>query len=387
VLTVIGDPALNRTQFFLRAAGTAGVPAGALPYSEILAEGSDWPRLLAGRLVKLESPGRDFAVHRRLLQRGGVVGVEPGCSHWPVDRLPAAEAGPGLVYGTRQWYLGWRNLLEEVAARGGPAGAEFLNAPADIAEMFDKPACHARLRAAGVPVPDALASPRSCDDLYASLEAARWHRVFLKSSHGSAANGVIALARHHGRVRAYTALELAAVHGEDRLYSTRRLRLYDDPAVVRRLIEALCRERVHVERWIPKAGLDGRTADVRVVVIGGRACHLLVRLAEGPITNLHLGALKAGEEALAATAGNAAVARLRSVAERAAACYPASFCVGVDLALTPDFRRALVLEVNAFGDLLEGWLWQGADTYTWQVRLIQERRAARAAAQVSCTGA
>ncbi len=183
----------------------------------------------------------------------------------------------------------------------------------------------------------------------------------------------MALERNGDRIQAHTAIEMAESSGAVRLYSTRRLRIYRDLGEVRRLVDALCRERLHVEAWISKAGLAGRTADARVVVIGGRACHVILRLARGPITNLHLGAEKAGEHALAEAAGTEAVARVRALAEQAAACFPNSLYMGVDIALTPDFKKAFVLEVNAFGDLVEGVLWQGADTYTWEVRALLQR--------------
>ena len=377
MLTVIGDPSLNRTQFFLRAARAMGVAAESLPYARFLDSAAAWPAQPDHALLKLESPGRDFALHCHLLKRGHAVGVEASYASWPKDLLLPGQEDPGLILGTRQWYLGWKHLLEELSVRARHAGATFLNDPVEIADMFDKTACHDRLRRTGVQVPDATPEVHSFAELESVLEDKRWQRVFLKTSHGSAANGVVALAWHQGRVRAQTAVELAgAPAGNTRLYSTRRLRVYDERADVQHLVDTLCRERVHVERWIPKAGVSGQTMDVRIVVIGGRACHFVLRLADGPITNLPLGATKGTEEDLARVAGAAAVDRLRHTAESAAACYPGSLSVGVDLALTPDFRHTYVLEVNAFGDLLENWSWQGADTYTWQVRELLARKAA-----------
>lgn len=372
-LLVIGDPTLNRTQFFVAAARAAGLAPEVVPYDRLFDVGAGELSSWSGRLVRLESAGRDFEVHRRFLLRGAMRSVEPAYSSWPEAEMRGLVSDPGRIFATRQWYLGWRAMLEEVAAAAASVDATFWNHPAEIAVMFDKPACHRVLDRVGVPVPEALSAPGSLDELRAVMEAKRWRRVFLKPSHGSAASGVAALAVDAGRLRLHTAVELGGDQHETRLYSTRQLRLYEDTAEIRRVVDALCRERLHVERWIPKAGLAGRTADARVVVIDGRACHLLLRLAAGPITNLHLGAEKAGEDLLARTAGPGAVALLRMTAERAAACFPRSRSIGVDLALTPDFRRAFVLEVNAFGDLLEDWSWAGADTYTWQVRALTGR--------------
>ncbi len=367
---ILGDPALNRVQLFARAARDANAGVTILSYADILAgRAPDWSESVAGHLLRLESPGRDFSIELDLLRRGARIGVEPRFSAWPETALADLTRDAGLLFAGRQWYLGWRDLLNEIATAAEHQRATFLNHPAEIAETFDKPACHARLLAAGVPVPPALPPPESFDDLIASLRAAGWLRAFLKPSHGSGAGGVVALAGDgRGRWLATTAVELAGPADAPRLYATRRLRTYRDLGQIRLLVDALCRERLHVEAWVPKAGLAGRTFDVRVVVIGGRACHLVLRLARGPITNLHLDAEKGPESLLAERAGPAAVALLRHVAERAAACYPRSLTLGVDLALTPDFRDARVLEVNAFGDLLEGVRWRGLDTYACTVR-------------------
>ncbi len=372
---IVGDPDGNRTQGFAQAARAAGADVVIVPYRDAIAGNPGWADSLAARRVRLESPGRDFEVERALLARGAAVGAELGFSQISAEAVPALQRDPGRVWATRQWYLGWNDFLREVERTAAGTGATFLNPPAEIAVMFDKSATHARLAAAGVPVPRALPGPppRSCEELLAALDAAGWSRAFLKTSHGSAANGVVALAHGRGRLQAATAIELAGDDAGTRLYATRRLRTYSDLGSVRRLVDALCRERLHVEAWVPKAGLAGRTCDVRVVVIRSRACHLMLRLASGPITNLHLEAEKGTEALLAAHGGEEALRLVRETAERAAACFPASFAMGVDLAIAPSWRRAWVLEVNAFGDRLEGVEWRGADTYTWEMRAALNR--------------
>jgi hypothetical protein len=51
-------------------------------------------------------------------------------------------------------------------------------------------------------------------------------------------------------------------------------------------------------------------------------------------------------------------------------CFPGSLHGGVDLAVTSEFRRHVVLEVNAFGDLLPGVLHGGRDTYAAQIAAV-----------------
>jgi len=71
--------------------------------------------------------------------------------------------------------------------------------------------------------------------------------------------------------------------------------------------------------------------------------------------------------------------RALDVTERAAAVFPASTYIAVDLLVGAGFERFAVSEVNAFGDLLPGVLHEGRDTYTAELsRLLT--------AQVSTSG-
>ncbi len=66
--------------------------------------------------------------------------------------------------------------------------------------------------------------------------------------------------------------------------------------------------------------------------------------------------------------------------EQAAACFPGTLCVGVDLLPAGGWRRFAVGEVNAFGDLLPGLTGlagsgaESLDTYGAQVAAVLEGR-------------
>ena len=142
------------------------------------------------------------------------------------------------------------------------------------------------------------------------------------------------------------------------------------------MIDALCAHRVHVEEWIPKAGLDGRTFDLRVVVIDGTARQIVARLSRSPMTNLHLLNRRGDPAAVLERMGPEAWRAARRTCERAAAAFPGCLHLGVDLLVAPGFRRHAVLEANAFGDLLPGVLHQGVDTYGAEIRAVTARRGA-----------
>jgi hypothetical protein len=81
---------------------------------------------------------------------------------------------------------------------------------------------------------------------------------------------------------------------------------------------------------------------------------VVVRTSPTPITNLHLGrANRRGDPArVRALLGEERHAAALAVCERAAACFPDSLYVGVDLLVATDRTRFFIAELNPFGDLL-----------------------------------
>ncbi|MCM3920607.1 STM4014 family protein [Frankia sp. AiPs1] len=377
----VGNPGNRRVTMF-----AAAVRAAGLPQPRTLA----WREVLSGRyafepgeVVRIDSPGEDAEV----------------------DRLLRGADHPTRVEGTARWYRSFTAAVGAVARAATAAGAELLADPEDIAVMFDKRRCHARLSTAGIPVPEALPAPaasrgretagggptrdRACagplggwDDLRERLGAARMPRAFVKPAHGSSASGVVALSLGGaGRVRATTSVEITP---DGRLFNSLQVRQYDTEPEVAALIDALAPDGLHVERWLPKAALDGRPCDLRMVVVAGRVTHAVARTSRHPMTNLHLGGARGDLGRLRAAvdgAGGRWVDAL-SIAERAAACFPRTLCVGVDVLPAIGWRRFALGEVNAFGDLLprlSGLAGGGAerlDTYSAQVAAVLRREEA-----------
>jgi hypothetical protein len=242
-----------------------------------------------------------------------------------------------------------------------------MNSPSDIEVMFDKPRTHDRLTGIGVSCPRSLGPVRSYEELRHRMRESKIDRVFVKLAHGSSASGVVAFAAGARRVLAVTTTEVVREGGEVRLYNSRAIRRSEDEGEVADLVDALAVEGVQVERWVPKAGLDGHAFDLRVLVIAGRAGHVVVRMSRGPMTNLHLKNRRGDPAALRAMMGEGRWQAAMGSAERAAMAFPGSLHAGVDLLIAPGFRRHAVLEVNAFGDLLHGVIDRGVDTYSAEV--------------------
>ena len=349
--TVVGNPGNRRIALFAGAVRAAGLPPPrVLPWLDVACG-----RVVveAGALVRIDSPGEDGEVDRRF--RDAVEPIEHG----------RIESFTG-------WYRGFQAALARLGdGLAGTPGVEVLNRPDDLAVMFDKPRTAGRLAAAGVPLPPALGPVAGWEELRATLAAAGWSRAFLKPAHGSSASGVVALAIAGGRVRATTSVELVRCGRGVRLYNSLMVRTYDDERDVATIVDALGADRVHVERWLPKAGLDGRVIDLRVVVIAGRPTHAVVRASRSPLTNLHLGNQRGDVTRLRAAMGERTWAAAMVSCVRAAACFPRTLQVAVDLLLAPGWRRHAVAEVNAFGDLLPGVLAGGRDTYAEQVDAVR----------------
>ena len=342
-LVVVGNPSNRRVSLFRAAARSHGLTdPTVVAWRDVAALSSI--QIEPGSLVRIDSPGEDAEVDRLLR------GAETVSEH-------------GEIVGLAPWYRGFVAALDRV--REATAGSRLLNDPDEIAVMFDKRACHTRLRDNGIPVPDALATPRSYAHLMSLLDEAGWSRVFVKPVHGSSASGVIALRRHASRVKATTSVECAG----GKLYNSLRVRDYTDPVVIGSIVDFLAPDGLHVERWFPKADLGGRVTDLRVVVIAGRPSHIVVRASRGPITNLHLGGVRGSLDEVRQLAGPSYAAALETC-ERVAACFPGSLQIGVDLMFSSDWTRHAVAEVNAFGDLLPGLLVGGRDTYAAQVAAI-----------------
>ncbi|MDP9953609.1 glutathione synthase/RimK-type ligase-like ATP-grasp enzyme [Streptomyces sp. DSM 41269] len=358
---MVGNPDNRRVAFFEEAVRAAGLPpARVVPWIRVLRGEAEFR---PGESVRLDSPGEDAEVERAL--RG-------------VD-------DPTRVEGSARWYARFTAAVEAVAGAAGAAGAEVLGSPADIGVLFDKRLCHGVLDRAGVPVPasptSGPAAPpvRDWSDVRELLRDHRMPRAFVKLAHGSSASGVLAVeTAGPGRIRASTSVER---DGSGRLFNSLRVRRYTSEAEVGAVVDALAPDGLHVERWLPKASQRGRVADLRIVVVGGRATHAVVRTSTSPMTNLHLGGVRGDLDEVRATVAAAGGCWREALAmcERAAACFPTTPCVGVDLLPAVGWRRFAVGEVNAFGDLLPGLTGlpgsgaEGLNTYAAQVAAVLDR--------------
>jgi hypothetical protein len=373
---VVGNPGCRRVVLFQEALTRCRLPPAALvPYADLIAGRAALEQVVRpGTVVRLESPGRDFEVERALLAAGADEPDADGPTR--ISRRAAGRLAfdKGRIWYPRQWYLGFRATLRRLDEQMSRCPAHVpTHRPPDVAVLFDKCGCQELFARHGIPVPRGLGPVQSFEELHERLRQTGWRRVFVKLAHGSSASGVVAYQTNGAQQLAVTTVEMVRQRGELRLYNSRRIRRYHKPADIAELIDALAREGVRVEEWVPKAGFGGHVFDLRVVVIAGTARHVVVRMSRGPMTNLHLlnrrGDLSAVLERMGPDAWEAA----RGTCERTAAVFPDGLHLGVDLLIATGFRGQAVLEGNAFGDLLPGVLSEGVDTYEAEIRAVLAR--------------
>ena len=315
-------------------------------------------------LVRIESPGENAAVQTALIQRGAKL---RGLDAARIVAEVNAAAMHGRITGSDLWYAGYCELLQRLEQELSPLGVRWMNHPGDIPALFDKSQCQNTLASRGISVPRQLADdegPACFEDFLARLDERGWSRVFVKLRFGSSASGVVAFERGRGGMQATTSVELVRERGEVQLFNALRTVRYTEPTDIAAIINVLCNQSVHVERWVPKANFSGRTFDLRIVTIGGEPRHIVMRTSRGPITNLHLGNQRGDVSQLCATWNNTAREAAWSTCRAAAACFRRCHYLGIDLAVLTGLTRHAVIELNAFGDLLPGVIdTAGNDTY------------------------
>jgi glutathione synthase/RimK-type ligase-like ATP-grasp enzyme len=369
---LVANPESRRVEFFQNALAKAGLPPAQLvPYEDLLS--SRWTLnkfTKSYAWVRFEAPERNFGVVRSLIA-AGAESITDG-PHQKISALAAHQLPDdlGRIYYPRQWFLGWQKRLQEWNAQ---IQGQCLNHPEDIIMMFDKPRCQNHLKQNGIPIPPQLSGEQpiqNIEQLRDRMDQQGCERVFIKLAHGSSASGVVAFERRGNAERAITSVERVLEQGELKFYNSRKIRQYRNPQHIADILNFVIQENAQIETWIPKARLEGREFDLRIVVIGGKARQGVVRVGNSPMTNLHLGNDRRPITDLPKQITPEIWATMMQACERAAACFPRSFYCGIDLLIAPNFRDHYILEMNAFGDLLQTITWQGQTTYETEIDML-----------------
>jgi len=381
---LIAVPESRRTELFQAALARLRLPpAKVIPFTDLLAGKlllSDYVR--PGTIVRVDSPGKDFETERALLRAGAAAEDTEGyarLSHQQIDKL---RFDRGRILCPHQWYLGFTKALRLIEDQLSGCPAHYLmNDLFDIALMFDKPRCQRVLMDQEIPTAKSLGTVTSFADLHERMRQSNCTRVFIKLAYCSSASGIIAYQTNGLKHQAITTVEVVSQGNELLLYNSRRVRVHTDVREIVKLVDELCHHKMFVEQWLPKAGIGGKTFDLRIVVIARQARHTVVRLSRHPLTNLHLLGGRGSLEQVLERMEDCAWAEARRTCEQVMTnCFPKSLYAGIDLRIAPGYQRHSVLEVNAFGDLIPEVFYDGLDTYETEICAAQSEFSTRVGA-------
>jgi len=365
-LLVVGDVRSRRTTLLAEAAARHDFDVIVISYADFLTRCHDRDWIRPGTFVRIESPGDDKET-TRLILKSGIVSMER-MHRVPITatEIDARSFERGEVLHPRQWFLGFKDILQQMEFLWSHQGIRWMNSPESIVTSFDKQSCLDRWVEAGLPTAPGYREIQTYSQLR-GVVAERHRRLFIKPRYGYSAIGAMALEWRDHLVRAITTVDVTWDSGRPRLFVTKRPRVLQREFEIAWLIDTLAMEEIVVEDWLPKARWNSVPFDLRVVTIGGRAQHVVGRANHSPFTNLNLDARRIERDDIETHLGEAWT-HVLALAEHAAARISTGY-LGMDLLVRPCRRQCVVLEANAFGDYLPGLLFQGETTYDTEMRL------------------
>ena len=380
---IAGIPGHRRVTLFQEALAKQGLPEAQVISWRDLAEPGAPAKLFADlpedAIFRIDSMGEDDDVERAMLRRGEATARQLGASVITAAQLAKQPYELGQINPPRQIHCGFLAVLGEIET-AIQRGWHVVQPPIAIRMLFDKRQTSQRWTEQGIPVPDALWKVKTPDELRARMTDEGWEAVYVKMASSSSASCLAVFTHTKDNEHAITTVEDT---GRKR-FNTRKLQRLTTKPAIDRLLTFLLAEGSQIERAIPKAQLEGRSFDLRVLTIDGVAAFVVVRTSPHPITNLHLGGQRGSVEELRAqlpaAAWDAAMASCIAVQQHSGA-----FLVGVDVMFEPGFAAHRVIEGNAFGDLLPNLERDGLDVYGWQIRRLVDNTGTEATRPAKAT--
>ncbi len=305
-------------------------------------------------IVKIDSPGENSWVRKRLIEYGGNITHATFMEDF------------GRICSVAEWYQGFSLFLSDLK-RNIPASCYWMNDVDSILTMFDKVACKTILSQNNIPTPVSLGEASDYQALRHQMKQQGIHSVFIKPAHSSSASGVIAFRASGDRLEAISSMEMVVQNGAIAFYNALKVRKYQNETEIIVLINEILKNKHIVEQWIPKAAWNNLSFDFRIMVIHGKARHVVARMSKSPITNLHLGNTRGNLSEIIAFMGVPTFEKAKKVAESAASCFPNCLYMGVDILISSNLKSIKVLEINAFGDLLPNLMDNGERVYQAEI--------------------
>ncbi len=357
-MLIIGNPENRRVVQFQQALhDLKQAPAQVISYQDILESKLAWQDVLkVANCIRIESPGENFQVEKRILELGGL------------ESAMDLKADKGRIYFPSLWYKGFQRLLKSITSAAG--NVPWLNHPDDIVTMFDKPLTKKINSKHCLP----LCPGFNCyDEFLTYLQSRSYARFFIKLNYSSSASGVLAFEYHRktGKAQAQTTIELVRNESGCYFYNSLKLKKYTRTEDLKDIINFLFKEGAYIEPWIPKAQHDNGVFDLRVLAINGQRRHSIARVSQTPITNLHLGNLRCFVEEL--NISSQQWQQIDQLVSDVMRNFSKSLYAGLDILLPRSQDKSpILLEANAFGDLLPRLLHNGQNTYQAELTALYQ---------------
>ncbi len=346
---ILGDPTSRRVADYREAAASCGQSAPqCVDWCDVISQGSvALDAIPTGSRLRIDSFGqRDETIAALIRYGGGTEFPQRG----EIRSLPFQ-------------YAGICNVLRDVTDWSSHCvGIEMDQSPADVQVMFDKWETHQRL------------TPYRPRTILLSININEFNeqlihfaktcngRVFVKPRFASSASGVCCYRVAGDRQQLIAPIEIVREATHVRLFNSLRVRSFTSHGDIQDIFGVLAVQGMIAEVAVNKARVDGERFDLRYVVIGGQANHVVVRQSASPITNLHLGNRRGSLAAVTETVRANRLNECRQLAIEAASCFPKTLTCGVDI-LLPRSGEPVVCEVNAFGDFLPGLIAGGKTVF------------------------
>lgn len=335
-MILIGTGHTKRTDYFMKAAQACDAAVQLIEWERVFADFEGVARQLKGASVKIDPPS------------------------YSCIELPEMK----------------RQLIQYKACLNklGTVKASYLNEPQAILTVLDKRKTKQILQEKHICTTELLADRVSdVTELLELMKEKGAYSVFIKPCEFSGAAGVAAFRVHPatGRMKLYTSCKKT----EKGLCNTKKLRCIDDYKEIMELLTLLIKLDVIAERWHAKDTMGTKAYDMRVVFQFGRVVHIVVRCANGPITNLHLNNQAAELSQLGLASG-----KLDEI-EQLCACACSEIAglraAGIDVMLDKGSKKPRIIEINGQGDLIYQDIFDRNEIYRQQCRYMEEENERR----------
>ena len=327
---MIGAAESKRTEYFLKAAETVGLPVTVVSY-HLAAKDDTEP--LGECMVKLDPPTYHSADISDIYSQ-----LVPYLAFW--ERL---STFPGI---------------------------RFLNEVEAIIQTLDKRVCKQALLAAEIACTPLLPEAPDFITLREIMLLGKISGAFIKPRWGSGAAGVLALRVRHKREEDVLCTSAKLLPGGN-LMNTKQLRRLSDPIQIETIVNSVLTQGAIIEEWLPKARINGWCFDLRVVYQFGKIAYITTRQSTWPITNLHLNNRPFTADFLS----DNVLAEIESLCHKAAGVFPGLRVSGMDVLLEPGTFNPLIIEINAQGDLIYQDIFADNRIYTEQTLWIAKNGA------------